>query len=74
MEELEESPTRMPDRLPTLIEEMRGWRFCMILLVVPLLLIVAVDVLVCRVAKKSTAGNTADEAQEPAAENANDNR
>lgn len=74
VEELEESPTRMPDRLPTLIEEMRGWRFWMILLVVPLLLIVAVDVLVCRVAKKSTAGNTADEAQEPAAENANDNK
>ena len=47
------SPTRMPDSLPTLIEEMRGWRFWTLLLVAPLLFIVLVDVVICRGAKKS---------------------
>lgn len=47
------SPTRMPDSLPTLIEEMRGWRFWTLLLVAPLLFIVLVDVVICRGAKKN---------------------
>ena len=57
VEELDGSPTRMPDGLPSLVEQMRGWRFWLLLLVVPLLLIVAVDVMACRGMKKGQAAD-----------------
>ena len=64
VEEFEASPTRMPDRLPSIVGAMRGWRFWMLLLVVPLLFIAAVDALACRGARKSGAANDVSSAGE----------
>ena len=55
VDDFAQSPTRMPDRLSTPVEEMRGWRFWMILLAVPLLLIALLDVFVSRNASKEKA-------------------
>ena len=42
------SATGMPDGIDTLVGYMRGWRFWILLLVLPLLFIVVVDALACR--------------------------
>lgn len=53
VEELADSSARVPDSFRTHVDWMRGWQFWMILLAAPLLFIIVLDVIVCRVSKKN---------------------
>lgn len=53
VEQLAQSPTGMPDGLPSLVERMQGWRFWSVLLVLPLLFISLFDATAYRKAIRS---------------------
>ena len=56
VEEMAESPTGMPDGLPTLLQWMQGWRFWLLALALPLLLFVLIDVMACRGSRSKDEG------------------
>ena len=72
VEEMAESPTGMPDSLPTLLQRMQGWRFWLLALLLPLLLFVLVDVVACRGSRSkdegTDVGSDADSADVPETE------
>ena len=61
VEEMAESPTGMPDSMPTWVVKMRGWQLWTLLLVLPLLLFVILDVAARRASKSEPAAATTQE-------------
>ena len=61
VEEMAESPTGMPDSMPTWVVKMRGWQLWTLLLVLPLLLFVLLDVAARRASKSEPAAATTQE-------------